>query len=135
MIHEQKVNKQESTFNTVDSHYVSDFTHGDTVKRYKEGTQMVYPYLLMECATLDKFRVDTLIGVLGNRSLLPDILSYNVYVKLGSQVVEVGRLPSNRLKIILESKTFDVFTKSVSREDGDSVEGDMLYALCTTTTF
>jgi hypothetical protein len=124
----------EVSFNTVESaHEPTGFIRGDVVKMYKEGTKLTYPCVMLSCKTLEMFRVDALRGILGNRSLLQDDSLYTIYVNMEGQVVEIGVLPNTRLKFLLGNKVFQVFEKRVHLDDQQTVEGDMLYALCVTT--
>lgn len=121
----------EISFRTVDSaHAPTGFKRGDVVKMYKEGTELSFPCIVLTCEKLEKFRVDALKGVLGNRSLLSDTEMYYVYIEMQGQLVMIGVLPNTRLRYILSSRVFDVFEKRIHLSKDVTVEGDMLYALC-----
>lgn len=121
----------ELTFDTVDTANSNNgFKSGDVVKMYKEDTKLEYPCIVLECEKLEIFRVEAMKGVLGNRSLMQDEGLYHVYVSIQGQVVEIGVLPSTKLKFLLGNKIFDVFDKRVHLDKDTTVIGDMLYALC-----
>jgi hypothetical protein len=118
-------------FDTVESATADNgFKHGDVVRMYKEGTKLAYPCIMLTCETLDKFRVDAMRGIMGNRSLIADASVYTVYINLQGQIVDIGVLPNTKLRFLLGNKVFDVFNKKIHSDDQTTIEGDMLYALC-----
>lgn len=122
---------KELYFDTVESALDSNgFIRGDVVRMYKVGTSLSYPCIMLSCEELDKFRIDAMRGILGNRSLLEDESIYNVYINMQGNVIEIGVLPNSKLKFLLGNKVFDVFKKQVHIDKDTTVEGDMLYALC-----
>jgi len=122
---------EELSFKTVDSaHAPSGFKRGDVVKLYKEGTELSFPCIVLSCDKLEMYRVDALKGVLGNRSLLVTEDLYNVYVEMENAMVLIGSIPSTRLKYILGSRIFRPFRKRVHLSPQETIEGDLLYALC-----
>lgn len=119
-------------FETVDYHNANQHKRGNSVKLYREGTSLEYPYLLLQTEKLEMYRIEAMKGILerSNSTQQEDYL--NVYIGLSNQYVLIGVLNQSKLKIILNSKVFDTFTKSVSRHEEERIEGDMLYALCLT---
>lgn len=123
----------ENSFLTVDSaNPDSGFKRADVVRMYKEDTKLTFPCVVLTCETLEKFRVDALKGILGHRSLVSNEDQYAVYIHMQNQLVEIGVLPSTKLKFLLGNKVFDVFSKRVHLDAESVLEGEMLYALCMT---
>lgn len=121
-----------NTFKTEESFATSTFKRADTVKMYKEDTQIEYPCLVLTCDKLEQFRVSALKGVMNNKSLIVKDGTFSVYVALSGQHVKIGEMDDTRLKFILGNKVFDVFAKRFYRTKDVIFEGEMLYALCKT---
>lgn len=109
-----------------------NYKRGDVVKMYKEDTKLEYPCIMLKCEKLEMFRVEAMKGVLGTKSLINEDNQYNVYINIQGQIVQVGVIPSTKLKFILSNKIFDIFEKCVHSDAQTTVTGDMLYALCMT---
>lgn len=124
------------TFDTVDiAKDNSDFKRGDVVKMYKEDTKLQYPCIMLGCENLEMFRVEAMKGILGSKSVLIDGNNYAVYINMQGQIVQIGVLPNTRLKLVLSNRVFDVFDKKVHLDENTTVSGDMLYALCLSSSY
>lgn len=122
------------TFSTVDSAIENEnYKRGDVVKMYKESDKLEYPCIMLGCEVLESFRVEAMKGILGSSSLLKDEGLYSVYINLRGQVVKIGVLPNTKLRFLLGNKVFENFDKKVHLDTQTTVTGDMLYALCMTT--
>lgn len=104
---------------------------GSKIKMYAEDNKLTYPLILLTCDRPEVFRLEALKGLLDNETFLKDENKYTVYFQIKDKLLKVGLLARSKLKALLKSKVFDVFTKTVMLDKDITVEGDLLYALCT----
>lgn len=112
----------------------SGFKRADMVRMYKIGKKLEYPCLLLTTEDgLERYHLEVLKGFLARKSLLATDDNYHLYIDMPGNLVKVGELPKTKLKSFLKTKVFDVFKKEIYLDEESVVEGDMLYALCLTT--
>lgn len=121
-------------FPTYDQSTSMDHKPGEVVKGYKEEQGLEYPCLMLFCDQLEVFRAKALKSILDNKGLIAQDNLYTVYINLKNQVVKVGAISSDKLKMILGNKVFSPFGKKVYLDKDHVIEGVMLYALCTAST-
>lgn len=111
---------------------VEDTSKSDLViKKYKEGIDMQYPLILMECGSnLELFRVEVLKGMLKKSTFLGIGDSYNMYLQIMDSKVWVGLLDKSLLKSFLVNPLFSIFSKRILLSEDRVVEGDLMFALC-----
>lgn len=120
-----------ATFETVDNaNPPSGFVRGDVVRLYGEGTELVYPCLVLSMEKFEDYKFTVLQGLLGHRSRVSEDDTYEVYVHMEGQLLNLGIIPATRLKNVLQSMVFRLWGKVIHLSETEMVEGDMLYALC-----
>lgn len=105
------------------------FRTDNVIKVYTEDNKLEYPLILLSSGSMEIFRIKTLKSMLEHDSLLQDGF-YNVYVFFQDQLMKVGLLSPNKLRVILNSKVFEPFKKQVMLDADTLIEGDLLHALC-----
>ncbi len=109
---------------------VEEYKSDNVVKTYKESNKLEFPLLLLSGTSMEAFRVKTLKNILGYESLI-DTESYHVYVFFNGNMIKVGKLANEKLRTVLNEKVFSTFKKQVMLDNDTIIEGDLLYALCT----
>lgn len=104
------------------------FVAGDIVRMYKEGTDISYPCVILECEKLEMFRVQMIKGVVETANLLSSS-AYTIYIGLEGKLIATGVLPANKLRVLMGT-AFDSFTRKVFLDENTMIEGDLIYALC-----
>lgn len=124
---------KEVCFETVDYVQKPQVAVDRKVKMYTESNTIVYPSLHLCCSTQPElFKLKVIKGLLENKSLLDTEECFAVYIDLQGNKVKIGEIVRDKLRSILKNKAFDVFEKKVYMDADFCLEGDMLYALCTT---
>ena len=125
---------KELSYNSAESKYTDKKFKTDNVeKAYDEDNKLNYPLLMLYSDKVELFRLEALKGMLKKPTFLKEGNSgFHVYMNIQDQIVGVGILPWEKLKVILSNKTFSVFDKKVYLDENSVYQDELLYALCFT---
>jgi hypothetical protein len=123
------------SFYTVDNaNPDSGFKRADMVRMYKLGKRLTYPCLLLTVeGVMENYHSEVLKGFLAPKTLLESDDRYHLYIDIQGTLIKVGEMPNTKLKSFLKTKVFDSFRKEIFLDEERVVVGDMLFALCVTT--
>lgn len=124
------IDNNEKHFEVEDTVVLDDkFRSDNMIKRYYEDNKLDFPLLLLSSDSMELFRIKTLKSMLEEESLLVSGL-YNVYVFFQGNMLKVGMLSNEKLRVVLNTPVFKPFRKQVMLDEETLIEGDLLHALC-----
>ncbi len=119
-------------FNTEDTPLdLSGHVPGKVERVYNETNAMRYPNIIMRTDVVETFRMNTLRGILGVKTLVEtEEVNYAVYVEVPEGRAQAGYITASRLSILLNSALFAKMDIVANIDEATQFEGDMVHALC-----
>lgn len=123
----------ETLYSTTEDSYNSNkpIKNGGEVSKIRVANHLNYPHVMMYCDSIDTVKAKALGGILEPETLLPlEDNMYRVYINFDDSVLSLGSISAVRLKTLLTDKVFNFLTLKVFLSKDSVLEGQMLFALC-----
>lgn len=104
------------------------------IKSYDLTNVINYPNLVLETMDMPYYRIKVLSNALEKLNYVHNKVPehyYDVYLKMGENMMCLGMIHSDNLRSILQSEIFAPLNKYIMLSEDNKVEGIMMYSLCT----
>ena len=104
------------------------------IKNFDMTKRVFYPNILLETDNLPLYRIKVLTNTLEKLEYIHEKVPegyFDVYLKMGENMMCLGMIHSDNLRSILQSEIFAPLNKYIMLSEDNKVEGIMMYSLCT----
>lgn len=105
---------------------VVGYNMSGVIKKYSESSELQYPFIVIGCDKIEKYKVETIKALLCFDSEDP----IYVYLTMMEKMINIGKIDRKKLRTLLDTKVLEGMNKEIHISSDDVLEGDMMYAMC-----